>query len=551
MALEYKFVELSIVTDETIEEAVNAWVARGWLLDGIRFVTTEASRRPQMAFISFTRDTPEDAPTVEGPRGPRRVRIVATRQSIPARPFWQRPPGCRDAAMSRAGSPSAGNRGLGRWPGTRNGAVHAPARDRRACPAAATRGVRRPGEAGRRDRVLVQPQARRGRGHVQARDRAQGSDHLGDGLHVQALHARPAHRVDRQESPSSRRTRCPPARPTSCSSRRCRRWASRSSRRATAGRSSRPGGRRARPSRSSTACPATTIRWSATCCGRRTRRPRRSRPRSIRSAPPPATSSRPATLLIITDYASQVRDMLSLAKQVDIPGGNDGIYTIPVKHADATQLRRRSTRSSARAEPDASAPPPPKILVDDRTNTLIVVSSEAGYQRVKALVDRLDISLDTEGGAAIRVYPLENALAEELAADADNVLRARRPAARGSARPAGSAARRHAGAGRRLGSSLEGQVRVIGDKPTNSLIVMSSGRDFLAMRDVIQRARPAAPPDLHRGADPRGPDRRRSSTSARARTAVCRSRRRRRLVSRRRADADAHSLDSTRLARDR
>ena len=56
MALEYKFVELSIVTDETLEEAVNAWVGRGWQLEGIRFVTSDASRRPQMAFVSFTRD---------------------------------------------------------------------------------------------------------------------------------------------------------------------------------------------------------------------------------------------------------------------------------------------------------------------------------------------------------------------------------------------------------------------------------------------------------------------------------------------------------------
>ena len=68
MALTYKFVELSIVTDETIEEAVNAWVARGWHLDGIRFVTTDASRRPQMAFISFTRDTTEAPPAGGGPR---------------------------------------------------------------------------------------------------------------------------------------------------------------------------------------------------------------------------------------------------------------------------------------------------------------------------------------------------------------------------------------------------------------------------------------------------------------------------------------------------
>ncbi len=62
---EYKFVELAIVTDETIETTVNEWVGKGWAFDGIRFVTTDASRRPQMAFLSFTRDAPR-APT--GPR---------------------------------------------------------------------------------------------------------------------------------------------------------------------------------------------------------------------------------------------------------------------------------------------------------------------------------------------------------------------------------------------------------------------------------------------------------------------------------------------------
>ena len=54
MTLRYKFVELSTVTDETIEHAVNQWVGQGWQLDGIRFVVTEHSRRPAMAFVSFT-----------------------------------------------------------------------------------------------------------------------------------------------------------------------------------------------------------------------------------------------------------------------------------------------------------------------------------------------------------------------------------------------------------------------------------------------------------------------------------------------------------------
>lgn len=56
MALTYKFVEVSVVTDETLEACVNEWVAKGWQLEGIRFVMTEASKRPRMAFVSFTRD---------------------------------------------------------------------------------------------------------------------------------------------------------------------------------------------------------------------------------------------------------------------------------------------------------------------------------------------------------------------------------------------------------------------------------------------------------------------------------------------------------------
>ena len=72
--LQYKFVELSIVTDESIEEAVNLWVGKGWRFDGIRFVTTEASRRPQMAFLSFTRqDEPVREAEPTGPRPPPRL----------------------------------------------------------------------------------------------------------------------------------------------------------------------------------------------------------------------------------------------------------------------------------------------------------------------------------------------------------------------------------------------------------------------------------------------------------------------------------------------
>jgi general secretion pathway protein D len=229
------------------------------------------------------------------------------------------------------------------------------------------------------------------------------------------------------------------------------------------------------------------------------------------------------SVLIITDYASQIRDMMTLARALDVPGNNEGIYTIAVKHADATQLAQKineilgltgggaggaaaggnvnikrgpaaqgTAAAGGPSSDDVMSSVPSKILVDDRTNTLIVVSSEAGYLRVKALVDRLDISLDTEGGTSIRVHPLENALAEELATTLNNAMgqgnqQQRQPGQPGAARAGANQAAGAAGALGDLGTSLEGQVRVIGDKPTNSLIVMSSGRDYLAIKEVIRR----------------------------------------------------------------
>ena len=68
MALQYKFVELGIVTDEMLEECVNEWVSQGWSLEGIRFVMSEHSKRPAMAFVSFTRDAPQDVVDATAPR---------------------------------------------------------------------------------------------------------------------------------------------------------------------------------------------------------------------------------------------------------------------------------------------------------------------------------------------------------------------------------------------------------------------------------------------------------------------------------------------------
>jgi general secretion pathway protein D len=202
------------------------------------------------------------------------------------------------------------------------------------------------------------------------------------------------------------------------------------------------------------------------------------------------------SLLLITDHASNVRDMLSIAKLVDVAGASDGIYAIPIKHADATKLADKlsallgvggatpgtaigpAKHGGSPAATVETAAVPTKLLVDDRTNTLMLTGSEAAYMRVKALVERLDVALDIDGGTAMHVYQLGSAVAEELAKTLTEALQS----GGASTRPTGGSEGR-----RDPLAAVEGPVRVISDKPTNKLIVMASGRDFLAIRDVIRQ----------------------------------------------------------------
>lgn len=221
-------------------------------------------------------------------------------------------------------------------------------------------------------------------------------------------------------------------------------------------------------------------------------------------------------LLLITDYSAHVRDMMQVAATIDVEGATDGIYTISVKHADATKLSDKleaimgvSATSAAKpapvaakdapvsTTPVASSAVPTKMIVDERTNTLVLVGSPAAFERTKSLVERLDIELDIEGGQAIHVFQLKSAIAEDVAqtltqavggASADTGKASKAGGGGAAASPAAISPAPVVTGGSMdgLGASLEGKVRILGDKHSNKLIVISSGRDYLAMRDVIR-----------------------------------------------------------------
>ena len=64
MSVLYKVVELSSVSDEQIEAVLNEWTAEGWSFDSMQFAMRDSSKRPSMAFLTFTR--PDDSETGSG-----------------------------------------------------------------------------------------------------------------------------------------------------------------------------------------------------------------------------------------------------------------------------------------------------------------------------------------------------------------------------------------------------------------------------------------------------------------------------------------------------
>lgn len=56
MSLRYKVVEVGMVTDEELEKVLNETTEAGWTYDTMQFAMREGSKRPSMAFVTFTRE---------------------------------------------------------------------------------------------------------------------------------------------------------------------------------------------------------------------------------------------------------------------------------------------------------------------------------------------------------------------------------------------------------------------------------------------------------------------------------------------------------------
>ncbi|MFO0566448.1 MAG: type II secretion system secretin GspD [Polyangiaceae bacterium] len=182
----------------------------------------------------------------------------------------------------------------------------------------------------------------------------------------------------------------------------------------------------------------------------------------------------PGQLLIMTDTGTNIRRMIRILEEIDVGGAGSRMWIEPVHYGSAADTAKRINDlfelDKAGAAPGAGGGGGglSKVVADEQTNSLIIVGTEDSYHKLLELLKRIDSQPAAEG--KVHVLPLQHATAEELANVLTQMLQgaSRQPGQTGG--PAGM---------------FEGEVRVIADKATNSLVVTSSGRDYSAMRLVV------------------------------------------------------------------
>lgn len=159
--------------------------------------------------------------------------------------------------------------------------------------------------------------------------------------------------------------------------------------------------------------------------------------------------------LVIIDYADNIKRIVDIIKSVDIPSSDSDMTIVPVTHADAVEIAdtikdilgeqggtddssggsatravdiiRNRLREAAAARNEGQAggmdgsnmglavqDKAAKIIPDKRTNSIILVASEAETMRLRALITQLDSPVNLSSNR-FYVYRCQHAKAEDLA----------------------------------------------------------------------------------------------------------------------------------------
>ena len=225
--------------------------------------------------------------------------------------------------------------------------------------------------------------------------------------------------------------------------------------------------------------------------------------------------------VILSDYGSVVERIMKIVYEMDIPGSEENVEIILVRHAASSDLALilnqilslKDTSSASRllfntgnrfVKPKLSTSKKKKestgnikisnIIPDERTNSLVVSANKEGLIRVRELVKKLDTYVDPSRTGGIYVYNVLYGTAEEVY----NTLMGISPSSGGKGKNSTSSRRgqsfrsnnfsRFNSRTNSSSSPLFKNVTIMADQNTNSLIISAKNKyDFERVKEVLRK----------------------------------------------------------------
>ena len=203
----------------------------------------------------------------------------------------------------------------------------------------------------------------------------------------------------------------------------------------------------------------------------------------------------PTNTLIISESGYKVRRVLEVLELLDVQTQQPKVLIVPIKYSDpksiadkVNEILRSSTSSSSKKR-TRSAYHSFKILIDERSNSVIIFGPPRTIQDIRALVKKFDIPLDDPTAqASIHVRPLDYADAKKLAGTLSSLTNSSRSSSTLRRPPTKRTNRKNNTPGGTTSvADLGDGVKITADEASNSLLITGNRSAYDALNSIIRK----------------------------------------------------------------
>lgn len=215
----------------------------------------------------------------------------------------------------------------------------------------------------------------------------------------------------------------------------------------------------------------------------------------------------PTNSIIFTDFGSNVDRVMKIIDQLDVPGFEERMEVIPIRHAKAKDIADLINQIINKGEKTTGPRPPfggiprfgaPRgtqggsmefslVLPDERTSSIIVVGNKGGIDKVRKLVQQLDFKLMAEESGGVHVYPVKYAEAKKIEETLKGVTADAAKNQRSQGSQGGSQGLIGVPQAERQEPIFGGNVNFTADVTTNSLIITASKQDYEIVKNLLAK----------------------------------------------------------------